>query len=210
MKTKLAALKIENLNLIVLFQVSRLINLKQNPHLRNDSNHHNQAVHQPQSLAEISRSQVCYFHRKFGDRAFNLIVNNRAIEELTLLWKTTGIHVDSDRCERSFRKPTASCLRPKNGQNFLIDTGAEISILKPTLQDMCNITIDRELSSANGSRIATLGNKSMILKFYPPKKFRRTFIVVDVALNIVFGDNFILTLRGLAPVSIRYSIASMN
>ena len=78
----------------------------------------------------------------------------------------------------------------RSGQNFLVDTGAEISVLKPTLQDKCNATIDRELSAANGSRIATYGNKSMILKFHPNKKFRWTFIVADVAHNIL-GIDFI-------------------
>ena len=77
----------------------------------------------------------------------------------------------------------------RSGQNFLIDTGAEISVLKPTLQDKCNATIDRELDAANGSRIATC-NKSMILKFHPNKKFRWTFIVADVAHNIL-GIDFI-------------------
>ena len=61
LKTKLAALE-SMLDRLVRSNSSN--HLKQNQHFRNHSNFHNQATF------TFVENQVCYFHRKFGDRAF--------------------------------------------------------------------------------------------------------------------------------------------
>ena len=78
----------------------------------------------------------------------------------------------------------------KNGLNFLIDTGSEISVLKPSAYDKRNRTEDRYLCAANKSCIATYGNKPLTLEFGHKQIFNWTFIVADVSHNIL-GIDFI-------------------
>ena len=59
----------------------------------------------------------------------------------------------------------------KNGLNFLIDTGSEISVLKPSAYDKRNQTEGRFLSAVNKSCIATYGNKPLTLEFGPKQIF---------------------------------------
>ena len=73
----------------------------------------------------------------------------------------------------------------KNGLNFLIDTGSEISVLKPSAYDKRNRTEDRYLCAANKSCIATYGNKPLTLEFGHKQIFNWTFIVADVSHNIL-------------------------
>jgi len=92
--------------------------------------------------------------------------------------------------DEAVKSPLPHVYDSRNGLNFLIDTGSEISVLKPTASDKCNQMHDRYLSAANRSRIATYGNKAMSLKFGPNEVFKWTFIVADVAHNIL-GIDFI-------------------
>ena len=55
---------------------------------------------------------------------------------------------------------------------LLIDTGAEISVVKPTIQEKKNQTSDRKLASANGTSITTYGNRIVHLQFDNGEIFR--------------------------------------
>ena len=75
----------------------------------------------------------------------------------------------------------------KSGQNFLIDTMEPKFLF---LNQRYKITVIQLLIANFLLLIATYGNKSMILKFHPDKKFRWKFVVADVVHNIL-GIDFI-------------------
>ena len=50
-----------------------------------------------------------------------------------------------------------------SGRDFLIDTGADISVIPPTSREKGNAPCLFKLFAANGSQIKTYGNKSITL-----------------------------------------------
>ena len=76
----------------------------------------------------------------------------------------------------------------KTGTKFLVDTGAEVSIVRPTRIDQSFKSYDRSLFAANYSPIATYGNKLLTLQLSSQQKFSWIFIVVDVKYNIIGSD----------------------
>jgi len=53
------------------------------------------------------------------------------------------------------RSPLPHILDRKTGTKFLVDTGAEVSIVRPTRTDQSFKSLDRPLFAANQSPIAT-------------------------------------------------------
>ena len=77
--------------------------------------------------------------------------------------------------DESIKSPLPHIYDNRSGKTFLIETGAEVSVINSTPKDKQNVTVDRYLSAANGSRIATYGNKPMSLQFGTRNKFRWNF-----------------------------------
>ena len=66
-----------------------------------------------------------------------------------------------------------------SGQRYLVDSGAEVSVLPAT-------RIDRQtLKPANGSAIPTFGKRTLSLHFGLRKNFNWTFILADVSQPII-------------------------
>ena len=82
-------------------------------------------------------------------------------------------------------------------KNFLIDSGAEISVIPATKMDW--VKEDHStLSAANGSPINTYGEKLMIIDIGLGRKFSWPFIVADVSYPIIGADflsNFNLSIN---------------
>ncbi|BES94023.1 Reverse transcriptase (RNA-dependent DNA polymerase) [Nesidiocoris tenuis] len=70
---------------------------------------------------------------------------------------------------------------------FLIDSGLEISVLPPTAADRSNPSV-RVLHAANGSKITTYGNKTIVLSLNLPRKFKWKFTVANVTHPIIGAD----------------------
>ena len=70
---------------------------------------------------------------------------------------------------------------------FLIDSGAEISIVKPTSLEKRSKARSK-LISVDGSFILTYGNRTLDLCFGGVSKFRWIFVIADVKHNILAID----------------------
>lgn len=74
------------------------------------------------------------------------------------------------------------------GYCFLIDTGAEISVLPPTTSERRSGKNSLSLQAANNSVIATYGQRSLTLNLGLRRPFRWVFILADVRNPIIGAD----------------------
>ena len=95
---------------------------------------------------------------------------------------SAAVKVDEDQI------PLPHVLNIKTGTKFLVDTGAEVSIVRPTRIDQSFKSYDRSLFAANHSPIATYGNKPLTLQLGSQQKFSWIFIVAYVKYNIIGSD----------------------
>lgn len=72
--------------------------------------------------------------------------------------------------------------------NFLIDTGADISVLPAHPRDKLNIGRTFSLVAANGTPIKTFGEKRLKLSLGLRRDFLWTFVLADVASPIIGSD----------------------
>src|SRR5690606_8834414 len=78
---------------------------------------------------------------------------------------------------------------PASGYKFLIDTGAELSVLPKSL--ICTSRskpADLVLYAANGSAISTFGRKRVTVSFGLRRNFSWDFLVADVSMPIIGAD----------------------
>ena len=69
---------------------------------------------------------------------------------------------------------------PSTNLRFLVDTGAEISVIPPTLSDRATQRTDLILHAANNTTIHTYGNRSLTLDLGLRRHFRWVFVIADV------------------------------
>ena len=98
--------------------------------------------------------------------------------------------------------PTQLVLRDaSSGRTFLIDTGAQVSLIPATTADRHRPPADSpKLSAANGTTIASFGTKASHVSFCG-RRFSTTLIVADVRRPILGADflrrhNLLVDLRG--------------
>ena len=71
--------------------------------------------------------------------------------------------------------------------NFLIDTGADVSVIPPSYKDRFSPS-KTTLFAANGSVIKTYGEKSLIINLGLRRAFNWTFLIADVTRAIIGAD----------------------
>ena len=74
-----------------------------------------------------------------------------------------------------------------SGQNFLIDTGAEISVLPATANDLRHGPRGRPLAAANGTAMKSYGQRDLTLKI-GSQQYDWTFTIADVNRPILGAD----------------------
>ena len=74
----------------------------------------------------------------------------------------------------------------KSRYRFLIDTGANISVIPRT--NKASISNQYKLYAANGSEIKTYGEKTLILDLGLRRQYRWTFVIADVKQPILGAD----------------------
>ena len=80
-----------------------------------------------------------------------------------------------------------SVLDTNTNSRFLVDTGAQVSVLKRTHQD--KVAHDGfRLQAANGSSITTYGQRSVTLNIGLRRDFKHVFTIADVQQNILGAD----------------------
>ena len=72
--------------------------------------------------------------------------------------------------------------------NFLIDTGAQVSIILPTCSDRLRKRESLTLSAVNGSAIVTYGQHSSTLNLGLRRTFRWIFVIADVSKPLLGAD----------------------
>ena len=77
-----------------------------------------------------------------------------------------------------------------SGQRYLVDSGAEVSVLPATRIDRQTFKKGLPLRAANGSAIPTFGKRTLSLHFGLRKNFNWTFILADVSQPIIGADFF--------------------
>ena len=78
----------------------------------------------------------------------------------------------------------------KSGLLFLVDSGAEISLVKPLPHERRNKQVSNTLVTVSGSPIATFGFRTMYISFDNITTFRWIFVIADVSRNILGVDFF--------------------
>lgn len=74
-----------------------------------------------------------------------------------------------------------------SGQKFLVDTGAQISVIPPSITDLNNIS-SLELTAINGTNIKTFGTRSLTLNLGLRRAHRWIFIIADIKQPIIGAD----------------------
>ena len=77
-----------------------------------------------------------------------------------------------------------------SGVSFLVDTGAEVSVLPPSGPPSSRRPTGFDLRAANNSAIATFGTRSLTLNLGLRRTFRWIFVVADVK-NPILGADFL-------------------
>ena len=77
----------------------------------------------------------------------------------------------------------------RSGLRFLIDTGAQVSVIPPSPADR-NTPSTLTLQAVNNTRIRTYGTRSLALNLGLRRTFRWVFVVADVA-NPILGADFL-------------------
>lgn len=72
--------------------------------------------------------------------------------------------------------------------SFLVDTGADISVLPPTITERQNTPSVFNLVAANGTTIRTYGTRKITLSLGLRREFPWTFIIADVSKAIIGAD----------------------
>lgn len=75
-----------------------------------------------------------------------------------------------------------------SGVRYLVDTGAEVSVVPPLSMDRTQLQSGLVLCAANDSCISTFGTRSFTLDLGPRQKFPWVFIVAEVKRSILGVD----------------------
>ncbi|XP_041767276.1 uncharacterized protein LOC121591025 [Anopheles merus] len=77
---------------------------------------------------------------------------------------------------------------PKTSNRFLIDTGADVSVVPPTLRERNSPKHSQQLFAANGTPIHTYGTKRITVDLGLRRSFVWVFVVADVKSPIIGAD----------------------
>lgn len=135
----------------------------------------------------------CYYHRNFGENArkctqpCNYKSNNQPTtpknaKKLNTTSTSTANEVAHNRTCRLFKTDSIS------GIEFLIDSGADVSVISSRLLRNFRTLESYRLFAANGTPIATFGTRLMKLNLGLRKEFLWEFVVTDLPRSIIGAD----------------------
>ena len=78
----------------------------------------------------------------------------------------------------------------ERGRRFMVDSGADVSVIPPSMSDRLHLDTDFVLQAANRSNIKTYGQRALRLDLGLGRIFPFTFIVADVP-HAILGANFL-------------------
>ncbi|CAH8647502.1 unnamed protein product, partial [Schistosoma rodhaini] len=129
---------------------------------------------------------ICWYHQMYGYRARKCLQPCR-------------FSTASKRYPRLSMATPAANTKPSNsrlfyiqdrmtGTQFLVDTGAEISVVPPVCDDKRNLNTSLVLKAANKSDIKTYGKRMLSLNFGRGATYRWDFVIADVSVPIIGID----------------------
>ena len=125
--------------------------------------------------------------------------------------ETTQPAVDSDQRDR--RTTNASRLffikDRASGLRFLVDTGAEISVIPPSNTERKHRQDKLSLQAANNTTIATYGSRSLTLNLGLRRTFRWVFVIADVQ-NPILGADFLRSYNLIVDVGRRQLLDALT
>ena len=137
-------------------------------------------------------SSLCYYHNRFGKAARkchqkgcpmgHLVMNHNNNKEED---KPGGISAINNK-----RNTMTVCDR-RSGRSFLIDCGADFSVLPVSSKDKKTRSPSEPLMAANGSLIKTWGKKKVTLLLGKRHAFSQEFHIADITEPILGADFFI-------------------
>ena len=133
------------------------------------------------SSRSASPTGVCWYHCRFGPNARNVAPLHPVRKWLghpLMVTSATGCPIS----RLFFSKDLTSSL------SFLVDTGAEVSVLPPSGSPPSRCTTGYSLHAANHSLIATYGTRSMTLNLGLRCVFHWIFIIAEVRHAILGAD----------------------
>lgn len=136
----------------------------------------------PSGARSSAKSDLCFYHRRFKNRARNCKspCNFNRAKGKKLAVQSSQAHLDHGPVvNRIFVTDKSS------GRDFLIDTGADISVIPPTTREKGYSSCPFQLFAANGSRIRTYGSKSVTLNLGLKRPIRWIFVIADVQSPII-------------------------
>ena len=127
----------------------------------------------PKALAPPPDDRLCYYHRRFGEAARQC--------RPPCAWSPVVASTTSRNNGLLFLCETVS------KRQFLVDTGAEVSVLPATGLDTRTKQPGPQLLAANGSSIRTFGTRTLSLHF-ASNAYQWDFIVAEVSRPLLGAD----------------------
>ena len=78
----------------------------------------------------------------------------------------------------------------RSGFRFLVDTGAEVSVIPPSPTERKHRQEHSDLQAVNGTPIATYGSRSLTLDLGLQRTFRWVFVIADIQSPMLGADLF--------------------
>ena len=75
-----------------------------------------------------------------------------------------------------------------SGRRFMVDNGAELSVIPPSLADRRNLDPGFALQAVNKTSIATYGRRLLSLDFGFRRNFSFVFVITDVSAPLLGAD----------------------
>ncbi|CAH8673085.1 unnamed protein product [Schistosoma rodhaini] len=145
------------------------------------------------------RHNICWYHKTFGKQAKKCIppcnfASTRKREHQGRQLVTTAVTGHNSHESRLLYVTDR-----RTGTQFLVDTGAEVSVVPPTALEKKTPDPILKLRAANRSEIKTYGKKHLRLHFGPKSNFSWNFIIADVLVPII-GVDFLQSHKILVDV----------
>ena len=143
---------------------------------RNCSHTHSRSPRSSSPSHAQQSTDLCWYHQRFGDHARQC--REPCSRQSLMATSVTGQSTSS----RLFR-----IYDPTTTYRFLVDTGAEVSVVTPTAADR-KYRQELTLQAANSTPITTYGSRSLTLDLGLWRTFRWIFTVADVTIPILGAD----------------------
>ncbi|CAH8536673.1 unnamed protein product [Schistosoma guineensis] len=146
-----------------------------------------------------TRHNICWYHRTYGKQAKKCtppcnFASTQKKERQDRRLMTTAL------TDHNFQDSRLLYVTDKRtGTQFLVDTGAEVSVVPPTALEKNTPDPKLKLQAANRSDIKTYGKRRLQLNFGPKSNFSWSFIIADVLVPII-GIDFLQSHKILVDV----------